>query len=775
MSRVEITEANLDACLADLVAPPDRLLALDAPVVPGSSLTAGLARDLFRWMVTSRALDVAARHMKGAGTGYYTISSAGHEDNVLLGALLRPTDPCFLHYRSGALMAARQRHDRERDFVRDTIHSFAAAVADPVSAGRHKVWGSRATWVPPQTSTIASHLPKAVGTAIAIGRAERGDLVRPAPGAELPRDAIVLCSFGDASLNHATAAAGITLARYARRQGGAVPVLFVCEDNGIGISVPTPRRWVAASMSGLPNLTYVLADGDLDARYATVEDAIARCRDARAPVFLHLRTVRLWGHAGSDVEQAYRTREEIEASEAADPIVRTARWLVDRGAATPEEVRDIVASVRAEVAAAEAAVDVTTLDSRDAVIRSLVPRPDAPLTDPGAAEPADARREALGGALPEDARAPLHRTLGAHLTATLHDALRHRPEIVVFGEDVGRKGGVYGITAGLQARFGRTRVFDTLLDETSILGAAQGFGLLGYLPVPEIQYLAYVHNALDQIRGEAASTAFFSDAQFATPMVVRIAGLAYQKGFGGHFHNDNAFGALRDIPGLVLVTPSRGDDGVRLLRGALALAGDQGRVVVFLEPIALYHRRDLHGDGDGGWLTTHPSPGELLRPGQAGVYPAGGHEPTQITVGGETLPHAPAVLDASTDLDDGADVLVITYANGLPMTLRVARRLAPQGARVRVLDLRWLNPLPVDAIRRHAAAVGRVVVADEARATGGGVADAVIAAIAEADLPVRVRSARSADSYVPLGPAADHVLLTEEQIAAAIVDVRSTG
>ena len=110
---------------------------------------------------------------------------------------------------------------------------------------------------------------------------------------------------------------------------------------------------------------------------------------------------------------------------------------------------------------------------------------------------------------------------------------------------------MYGVTRGLRKRFGAARVFDTLLDEQTILGTALGAGLAGLLPVPEIQYLAYLHNAEDQLRGEAASLRFFSDGQYRNGMVVRIAGLAYQKGFGGHFHNDNSLAVLRDIPGLV--------------------------------------------------------------------------------------------------------------------------------------------------------------------------------------------------------------------------------
>src|ERR1022692_1235054 len=169
----------------------------------------------------------------------------------------------------------------------------------------------------------------------------------------------------------------------------------------------------------------------------------------------------------------------------------------------------------------------------------------------------DQTRDRVFGGRPPEAAGPM--TLAQVINATLADALAARPDMLVFGEDVARKGGVYGVTRGLLAKFGAGRVFDTLLDEQSILGLALGTGLAGMLPVPEIQYLAYLHNAADQIRGEAATLSFFSQGQYRNPMVVRVPGLAYQKGFGGHFHNDNALAALRDIPGLVIAVPARPD------------------------------------------------------------------------------------------------------------------------------------------------------------------------------------------------------------------------
>ena len=134
----------------------------------------------------------------------------------------------------------------------------------------------------------------------------------------------------------------------------------------------------------------------------------------------------------------------------------------------------------------------------------------------------------------------------------LKDIMLQYDNTLVFGEDVAKKGGVYHITADLFNQFSIRRVFNSPLDETSIIGFAAGLAHNGFLPIPEIQFLAYFHNAEDQLRGEAATLSFFSQGQYINPMVIRIAGLAYQKGFGGHFHNDNSLTIFRDIPGIIL-------------------------------------------------------------------------------------------------------------------------------------------------------------------------------------------------------------------------------
>ena len=202
--------------------------------------------------------------------------------------------------------------------------------------------------------------------------------------------------------------------------------------------------------------------------------------------------------------------------------------------------------------------------------------------------------------------------MGKLINWALTDLMLDHPEVVMMGEDVGLKGGVYGVTQKIQKRFGPARVIDSLLDEQSFLGLAIGMGHNGFIPIPEIQFLAYLHNAEDQLRGEAATPSFFSKGQFTNPMVLHVAGLGYQKGFGGHFHNNNSLAVLRDILGVIIACPSNGADAVEMLREAVRLAREEQRVVVFVEPIAIYHTRDLE-DGDGNWMNVYPSPEEKIR------------------------------------------------------------------------------------------------------------------------------------------------------------------
>ena len=664
--------------------------------------------ELFDAMAGSRLLDIQARRMREKGQGFYTIGSAGHESNALVADALRPTDPALLHYRSGGffLFRALQAGRSLRDVLRAVLLGNVAAIADPASGGRHKVWGDADLAVIPQTSTIASQLPRAVGVAFAIGRARRLKVAT-----RWERDAVAVCSFGDASLNHSTAAGALNTIGYCVTQGLPMPLVLVCEDNDLGISVPSPTGWVAQA-ARRPGIIYLQAEGDdpIGVSEAAAE-AVRIARHDRRPALLHLRTVRFLGHAGTDVESSYRTPMAIAADRARDPLLALARVMpgIDL-VARYDEIAAEVASLADEVDAEP------KLRSGSEVIAPLAPPPPAPPS---------ARRTTVRA----------EQTLAQCINATLSVAMAARPELLVFGEDVGRKGGVYGLTRGLQQRFGAPRVFDTLLDEQSILGLALGFGVSGLLPVPEIQYLAYLHNAEDQLRGEAASLRFFSNGTFTNPMVVRIAGLGYQKGFGGHFHNDDAVGVLRDIPGLVVAVPSRPEDAAPMLNACLAAAEATGQVSVYLEPIALYHERDLYEPGDRGWL-------------------------------GDYVTGATTSIGAARVHGDGTDLTIVTFGNGVRMSLRVANRLAASGIHPRVVDLRWISPLPVQDILREAAATGRVLIADETRHSGG-VGEGVITALVENGFSGPIRRVSSRDSFVPLGDAANLVLLDENSIETA--------
>lgn len=740
LNRAEICDTNFIEFVGALPQGPGAGPQDDAPVLPGSALDAKGFMALFQSQLISRHLDLMARVLRVQNKVFYTIGSSGHEGNAMVARATRHTDPAFLHYRSGGFMAERFNKLPGMDPVMDSALSFAASQDDPASGGRHKVWGSKPLWVLPQTSTIASHLPKALGTAMAIEAGKRLGHALP-----VPEDSITICSFGDASANHATAQTAFNAAAWSSFQKLPAPVLFVCEDNGIGISVKTPEGWIGESFRNRPGLDYFQADGlDLANGYADVQRAVEHCRRTRRPTFLHLRTTRLMGHAGTDFEIEWRALEELCAVEAGDPLLRSAQIAVMSGLMNKDEVLALYEDTRQRCfAAAEAADQRPRLKALTDVMAPLAPySPDKVQAEATRADFGARRLEVFGGeaTLPES-QPPKH--LAVQINQALHDLFCKYPQTLLFGEDVAQKGGVYTVTKGLQKAFGPRRVFNTLLDETMILGMAQGFANMGMLPLPEIQYLAYLHNAIDQVRGEACSLQFFSNDQYRNPMLIRIAGLGYQKGFGGHFHNDNSITAIRDIPGLVVGCPSRGDDAAAMLRTLAALAKVDGRVCIFLEPIALYMTKDLHEAGDGQWLFPYPAPGQALTLGEGRVY------------------------------GDGNDDLVIfSYGNSVPMSLRAARAIEQaHGWKVRVLDLRWLVPLNEAWVAAQAKGARRIIVVDEGRHSAG-VGEGVITALVEAGMGnVPLRRVTGADTYTPLAGAALLVLPGDADIVAAAAEL----
>ena len=712
----------------------------EEPILDGSACSARDFDELFRSQLISRHLDLMARVLRVQQKVFYTIGSSGHEGNAMVARLTRHTDPAFLHYRSGGFMAERFRKLPGMDPIMDSALSFAASKDDPISGGRHKVWGSKPLWVLPQTSTIASHLPKALGTAIAVEQAKRIGHESP-----IPDDSIVICSFGDASSNHATAQTAFNTAQWTAYQKLPAPVLYVCEDNGIGISVKTPTGWINNAFRNRDGLDYFYADGlDITEGYGQIQRAISHCRQSRRPTFLHLRTTRIMGHAGTDFEIEWRSFEELMAVEATDPLLRSAEIALQSGLMSKAEVLELYEVTRRQCfAAANEADKRPKLETLEEVIAPLAPfHPEAVMAEASRADYSEKRLAVFGSEdkLPEKLP-PRH--LAIQINNALHDLFCKYPETLLFGEDVAQKGGVYTVTKGLQKNFKGARVFNTLLDETMILGLAQGFANLGMLPLPEIQYLAYFHNACDQIRGEACSLQFFSNGQYRNPMVMRVASLGYQRGFGGHFHNDNSITALRDIPSLVVGCPTRGDDAVTMLRSMTALAKVDGRVCAYLEPIALYMSKDLYETGDGLWQTRYPAPSEAMEIGSERTY-----------------------------FPENNDLVVFTFGNGVPMSLRAARQIEDTLQwKVRVVDLRWLQPLNEAAIAHHAGECKRILVVDEGRRSAG-VGEGIITAIVEAGHGAKpLRRVVGADTYTPLAGAAFAVIPADADIVNAAIEL----
>lgn len=733
LNRAKIIDEQWMRCIKAATYP-----ALMSHVLPDAvGLTKDIFLDLFHSQCISRHLDLIARVLKEQGKSFYTIGSSGHEGNAALGYVFRLEDISFLHYRSGAFMAQRAKKYPQMNYIYDQLLSLMASKADPISGGRHKVFGSLALQVPPQTSTIASHLPKALGAALSIILAK--SLKLSDSFTKLKDDSVVLCSFGDASSNHSTAQGAFNAIAWMMRQGLKLPLVLICEDNGWGISVPTPPDWIEKAFSTKQYIHYIACDGrNLSDVYQAGLKAQEIARRKQEPVFLHMKTVRLMGHAGSDIESHYRLQKEVETAEKDDPLLHSAHIIRQYDWLTEQELIGLYESIRESVSVqSQQALLQPKLISLVEIQSSIVPPKRASrkitLTE-------EDRKKVLGKNyqwLDEK------RNMAQHINLALTDLMIEYPHLFVFGEDVAKKGGVYRVTQDLQSRFGSKRVFDTLLDEQSILGTALGFAQNGLIPIPEIQFLAYTHNAVDQIRGEAATLSFFSTGQYTNPMVIRIPSLAYQKGFGGHFHNDNAFAFLREIPGIIIVAPSQPKDAALLLKESVRLADEEQRVVIFLEPIALYMTKDRYAVDDHLALQRYPAIMECIS------YP-------EIGVEG--------------DID--SDIVIMSYANGMHLSRQAAFILKQQyNLNILLLDLRWLHPISFDKIQPWVKSKKIILVVDESRKTGS-VSEEIFTWFVEHVQPLPLLSrVCAADCFIPLGDAFEKVLPSKEMIINRILSL----
>jgi len=489
-----------------------------------------------------------------------------------------------------------------------------------------------------------------------------------------------------------------------------LPLLYYIEDNGYGISVPaarqTPGGNIAANLSAFGNLKILSGDSqDPVAAAALIDEAVTAVRGGAGPVLLHLRVPRLSGHSGQDT-QAYKTAAEISAERDRDPLLALRRLLVP-AELTDAEWQALEADADSEVQAALARIEARAPVDASTVARYV-------FTERQAGGSLDLQAQGgqrAAGVVPPEGD-PTPRPAGARinmLTAirrTLEQELAINPRMLVFGEDVGRKGGVHAATLGLQERFGEDRVFDTSLSEEGIIGRAVGMALAGLVPVPEIQFRKYAEPAAEQLH-DCGTIRWRTKNRFAAPMVVRMPG-----GFlkcGDPWHSQcNEVQFLHAI-GWQLAFPSNAEDAVGLLRTAL-----RGN-----EPVIFFEHRYLL-DGAAG---RRPWPGDDF------VLPFG----------------------QAKRLREGSELTVVSWG---AMVERCEQAAAESAIDVELLDLRTLAPWDREAVLASVGKTRRCLIVHEDTITAGFGAEiaAVLAAHAFFDLDAPVERLAMPDVPSPHSP-----------------------
>lgn len=487
-----------------------------------------------------------------------------------------------------------------------------------------------------ENSIVGAGVPIAAGVALAARVQDTGR--------------VVLTSVGDGAMNQGATTEGMIFA--AARN---LPVIFVCENNGWSemtpISATTRGEDLARRGEGLGIESHVVDGNDPFAVRDAVAAAAETCRRGEGPVLLECKTVRLGGHYNKDIEH-YRPKSDIEAAAAADPLLRLRDAATGRGLDT-----DAVAAIDAEVS--------RLIDAAVGEVETM-PHPDpATVLDHLYGEPV----EPAGGAPDEPVELTYQRAVNR---ALLHE-LESRPELLVYGEDVGFAGGIFGVSRGLQKRFGADRVFDTPISESAILGSAVGAGLEGVRTVVEIMWADFVFVALDQIVNQAANVRYVNRSALSAPLTVRMQQGATPGSCAQHSQSIEAI--LAHVPGIKVGLPATPQDAYDMTRAAIA-------------------------DPDPTVLVEHRALYQQTGPVAAGAV-------TQRAEGARW--HR-----------EGGALSIITWGAILGEVLAAADELGQEGIAAGVLDLRWLRPLDADAI---AEAVqrgnGRVLVVHEAHVSGG--------------------------------------------------------
>ena len=680
-----------------------------------------LTRDqriaLFRTIYAARRIDDREITGKRQNKVFFQINGAGHEAVQAAAALcLRPGhDWFFFYYRDRALAYGLGMS------AKDMFLGSVGSKDDPGSGGRQMPghWSDHRLNIFSTSSPTGSQFLQAVGAGEAILRAEQGGLLETLG---IAPDAVILVTSGDGTVAQGEFWESINSAVNLK-----VPLVYLIEDNGYAISVPTavqyPGANVAALLKGWEAHGLLVLD-DVDgcdpiASHAALEQAVAHARGRKGPALVRARVVRPYSHSLSDDEQLYKTPAQRAAEALRDPFTTYPARLVREGDLTAEGLDQLKAEIQLEVDSAWEAADQAPPPDSGSYYRYLY------------SETVDPTGKAFDTEDQAGDQAVGAKTMVDLINTTLKQEMAADPRILVFGEDVADasaeildevkgKGGVFKATHGLQRQFGSHRAYNSPLAEATIMGRAIGLAARGFKPVVEIQFFDYIWPAMQQIRDELANIRWRSDNHFKAPVVVRVPIAGYLVG-GAIYHSQCGESTFTHIPGLRVVYPSRALDAAGLLRTAIRCDDP----VLFLEPKHLY--RQTHNKGND------PGPDFMIPFGKARTA----REGTQLSV--------------------------ITYGSTVHRALQAARMAEAEGISVEILDLRTLNPYDWEAIAATVRKTHRVIVAHEDTLSWGYGAE-IAARIADElffhlDAPVRRVAAK--DTWVAYHPSLEDEILPQ--------------
>ena len=694
--------------------------------LPAEALSAATPDDWQRILPVvfqSRALDdLEETQLVPAREVLYQFSARGHDvtQAILAQHLTGRRDGISAYYRSRPLMLA-------LGLELDEALASTMMRTGSMSEGRDigvvfNLPRAEGPCVLPACGGVGTQYTPAIGWAQAIRY--HTDVL----GDDRYRGSITLAHGGDASTATNGFWSALNIATSQR-----LPVLFFIEDNGYGISVrsdvQTPGGNIAANLGAFRNLRVFDGDGgDLSVAPALIERAVRCVREGGGPVLLRLRVPRLSGHSGQD-SQSYKSPELLAAERASDPLVRLRSFLVPRQMSA-ERWGEIESVARADVVAALARVRSRPGAEPASVTRYVFSESD----DHGRLDP-----QLQGGLLAAGVRVPAGSTTAAPeasrinmvsaIRRTLEVELATNPRVLVFGEDVGRKGGVHAATLGLQDKFGVERVFDTSLSEEGIIGRAVGMALAGLMPVPEIQFRKYAEPAAEQLN-DCGTIRWRTANRYAAPMVVRMPG-GFSK-CGDPWHSQCNEVQFVHAVGWRVAMPSNAEDAVGLLRTAL-----RGN-----EPTIFFEHRSML---DSAWAR-RPYPGDEY------VIPFG----------------------VARRVRAGAAATIVTWG---AMVERCERAAKESGVDAEVLDLRTLMPWDKAAVLDSVRRTRRCLIVHEDGLTAGFGAEiaATLASDAFFSLDAPIERIAMPDIPSPHDPAQlNAVLPSVERIAARLATLTAT-